>query len=234
MNEKIETDILKRRFTLNELDIKMSDIAKTMGYNHDIPDNIMEMIHHEFSLFEDITDIEGGYQVMDAKLNLPDFSVNVKNQHFFVGKAVYHYLKSSDKIALFVCTAGKTVSDRSKYLMNKGDLLEGYVADVIGSTIVEKAMDVIHSELKKSLRLMNINCTNRYSPGYCNWDVAEQQKLFSFLPPNFCGITLTSSSLMIPVKSVSGIIGIGTNVTFQDYQCTSCNSNNCIYRGKKK
>ncbi|MCK7538940.1 MAG: hypothetical protein MZV63_52410 [Marinilabiliales bacterium] len=46
--------------------------------------------------------------------------------------------------------------------------------------------------------------TNRFSPGYCGWDVAEQHKLFSFFKDNFCGITLTESALMNPVKSVSG------------------------------
>jgi hypothetical protein len=39
--------------------------------------------------------------------------------------------------------------------------------------------------------------------------VAEQHKLFSLLPPGICGITLSDSALMHPIKSVSGITGIG-------------------------
>lgn len=65
--------------------------------------------------------------------------------------------------------------------------------------------------------------TNRYSPGYCGWHVSEQQKLFSLFPvASPCGIQLTDSSLMIPIKSVSGIIGVGSHVRKLEYTCGLC------------
>jgi hypothetical protein len=73
--------------------------------------------------------------------------------------------------------------------------------------------------------------TNRYSPGYCGWDVTEQHKLFQLIPENYCGIKLTPSALMDPVKSISGIIGIGENVKNNPYTCRLCNQNDCVYRG---
>ena len=72
--------------------------------------------------------------------------------------------------------------------------------------------------------------TNRYSPGYCGWDVAEQHKLFQLIPDNFCGVRLNESSLMNPEKSVSGIIGIGENVKYNPYTCRICDMKDCIYR----
>jgi hypothetical protein len=61
--------------------------------------------------------------------------------------------------------------------------------------------------------------------------VKDQFKLFSLLPENFCGIRLTDSALMIPIKSVSGIIGIGENVERKNYPCEICNMKDC-YRKK--
>jgi cobalamin-dependent methionine synthase I len=72
--------------------------------------------------------------------------------------------------------------------------------------------------------------TNRYSPGYCDWPVKDQQKLFSFFPEKFCGIRLSESSLMYPIKSLSGMIGIGSLVSYQLYPCDSCKDENCQYR----
>ena len=72
--------------------------------------------------------------------------------------------------------------------------------------------------------------TNRYSPGYCGWQVAEQHKLFQLIPDNYCGIRLTESALMDPVKSVSGIIGIGENVKINPYTCRMCDMPDCVYR----
>ncbi|MFN2335640.1 MAG: hypothetical protein ABR560_01615, partial [Bacteroidales bacterium] len=58
-------------------------------------------------------------------------------------------------------------------------------------------------------------------------------KLFSFFKDNFCAITLTDSALMNPVKSVSGLIGIGRDVRYTSYQCHICDNKNCIYRNRK-
>ena len=79
-------------------------------------------------------------------------------------------------------------------------------------------------------KLLKEKLTNRYSPGYCHWDVADQRKLFSLFPSAPCGVTLTSSLLMNPVKSISGVIGIGKSVGYRDYPCALCLSNHCIYR----
>ena len=75
--------------------------------------------------------------------------------------------------------------------------------------------------------------TNRFSPGYCGWHVREQPDLFSLFPtPHPCGIHLTDSCLMVPIKSVSGVIGIGPNVKKLEYSCGLCDYKNCYKRRK--
>lgn len=108
-----------------------------------------------------------------------------------------------------------------------------YVLDVIGSVIVEKAMDEIQKKLEDDMKLNGLGISDRFSPGYCDWNVSDQHKLFRLLPENFCGIRLSESSLMNPIKSVSGIIGLGENLKQLGYQCHWCNDPNCIY-GKTK
>jgi hypothetical protein len=114
--------------------------------------------------------------------------------------------------------------------MKEGELLEGYVFDVFGSLIVEEGMDRIQSFLKTKMQEEGLRITNRYSPGYCGWDVSEQKKLFGLLPKKFCGIELTDSCLMRPIKSVSGIIGVGKSVKFNEYSCNLCDEADCLYR----
>jgi hypothetical protein len=118
--------------------------------------------------------------------------------------------------------------------MKDGDLLTGYIYDVAGSVIVDAAADFMQNELELSVNLSGKKITNRYSPGYCGWYVAEQHKLFQLVPDNYCGIRLTESALMDPVKSISGIIGIGANVKMNPYTCGLCEMKNCVYRKKKE
>ncbi len=160
-------------------------------------------------------------------------SVGIEGIVFHVRPIIFSQIRNADGAALFICTAGREVGELSRKSMKDGDLLRGYVYDVIGSEVAENAADMMQAELKRSLEENGLKITNRFSPGYCGWDVAEQHKLFSFFPENYCGITLTDSALMSPVKSVSGLIGIGAKVKYAHYQCHKCDDKNCIYRGRK-
>lgn len=227
-------ELISKKLKLSQLNIEHEEIAGLMGYQDEIPEQINDIISHEFSELRLADDIMGGYKIMSANTKSDDYIITVNNQDFKVGKSVWHFLKNSDKVAMYICTAGKTISDRSKELMSRGDLLEGYVADTIGSVVVEKAMDLIHEQIKTDAINQGQKCTNRYSPGYCDWNVSDQKMLFQNFPENFCDISLSDSCLMIPIKSVSGIIGIGNDVKYQRYTCDSCFLQNCIYRKYRK
>jgi len=228
-------DPLIRHLKPEEIVVEASTIAKLISID---PDNISEpyngIIAEEISQIPSYQNIRGGYRILDNfKVDLEKNTISIDDIEFNAGKEVTRYLKKGEQIGLFTCTAGSEVSLRSKELMNDGNLLEGYICDVIGSVIVEEAMDLIHQQLIKELENKGLNSSNRYSPGYCNWNVSEQKKLFSFFPEGFCGITLSESSLMNPIKSVSGIFVIGKDVKFHKYICNACSSVNCIYRNHK-
>jgi hypothetical protein len=88
----------------------------------------------------------------------------------------------------------------------------------------------MQNDLEKSMASSGTKITNRFSPGYCGWDVSEQHKLFQLLPGTYCGIRLSASALMDPEKSISGMIGIGKNVRHLPYTCNLCDMKDCIYR----
>jgi hypothetical protein len=152
---------------------------------------------------------------------------------FHLGKIVTAALGKSTRIAIFIGTCGKEVENYSRQLMKEGQTLEGYIVDLIGSEIAENIAEYVHKELEKDMAGMGLKITNRYSPGYCKWPVSDQQQLFRLLGESNCGVSLTDSSLMIPVKSVSGMVGIGEQVENRGYSCSICDTDYCIYRDKK-
>ncbi len=168
-----------------------------------------------------------------AKFDETEKSVEINNLVFNLRKIVYGQIKKSDSIAVFLCTAGEETGIRSRRAMKNGDLLTGYIYDVIGSEIAEAAADLMQDNLREAMASEGKKITNRYSPGYCGWDVAEQHKLFQLMPDNYCGIQLNTSALMDPEKSVSGFIGIGEHVRYNQYTCGLCEMKDCIYRKTK-
>jgi len=219
-------------FKHNELKISRYAFACAMGYGAEaMPFPLVEAIDDVLASGDGLCKIEGGYRIIKSvELDRECFSINLDSQIFNVHKIVFQQMKNLESVALFACTAGNGVIEESRRLMNEGEPLKGYVYDVFGSLIVEEAMDRIQEALGARLQEQRLKITNRYSPGYCGWDVAEQKKLFSLLPEKFCGIELTDSSLMRPIKSVSGIIGIGKSVKFNAYTCNLCDEDDCLYR----
>lgn len=217
--------------SFDELQHDPQEIFTILGYaDGEAPD----YLHHTFS--EIIAEagaychIQTGLVQCDKIQHLENHQIRVDDVDLNIGKTIAVQLRKAESLALFVCTIGPKLEEWAKQLMNEGDFFKGYMADAVASQTVELAIDAVQNFLEKDLAENGLKTTNRYSPGYCGWAVSDQQNLFSLLPTNICDIHLTESSLMLPIKSVSGIIGIGPNVRKMDYTCRLCDMKDCFYR----
>ena len=222
---------VKYSLSYSDLTVNLQDTAPLLGYEDDLPDDVLDIVREVMDETAGCFDICGGYQIFDdIVFDADKRQINVAGVDFTPQKIVYHQLKNSECIAVFVCTAGEGISQWSKKMMAANEPLKGYIADVLGSVVAETAIEAIENKLRDEISQKGLKITNRYSPGYCGWDTAEQHKLFRLLSDENCGIHLTESALMQPVKSVSGFIGIGKNVRFNPYTCQLCDAEFCVYR----
>jgi hypothetical protein len=217
-------------FVFNDLYIGQSDLETFMGYQ---PDSDSPFSEEDFqdaiNKAIPVMQIRTGYmRFNEVQHYLGDASLSIGNVHFYTGKIIQRRLMGISGAVLFVCTAGEGIADLVKSSASSGDLLTSYLYDIIGTLTVEKAADKMQKMMEAELGSEGYRTTLRYSPGYCGWDVAEQQKLFSLLPPDVCGVRLSPSSLMHPIKSVSGIIGFGMNIKQLQYHCDSCSFSECF------
>jgi hypothetical protein len=216
----------------SDLKLNVAQIEKVIGYGDgESHETISELIHKVLQEAESECQVKAEYTVYPVDgFNDNEKSVEINGLVFNIKKIVYGQIKKSDSVAVFLSTAGEEIGRRSREAMKEGDLLTGYIYDVVGSEIVEAAADIMQNKLQEVVVSEGKKITNRYSPGYCGWDVAEQHKLFQLMPDNFCKIRLTPSALMDPVKSVSGFIGIGEHIRYNPYTCRLCDMKDCIYR----
>jgi hypothetical protein len=216
----------------NDLHLNSSQIEAVMGYKDGEDSSLVtSLIDEILKESAGLCNIKAQYSVFDdVELNDLTKNLRIRNTDFAIKNIVYTQLKRSDSIAIFLCTAGAEIGIKSKEAMLGKDFLRGYIYDVVGSEIVEASADIMQDGLKELMAISGRKITNRYSPGYCGWNVVEQHKLFDLIPENYCSVKLTQSALMDPVKSVSGIIGIGENVRFNQYTCRMCDMKDCLYR----
>ncbi|MBK9389505.1 MAG: hypothetical protein IPN68_04660 [Bacteroidetes bacterium] len=225
----------KFQYSFNDLDVKISDVESLLGYNET---SEREMIQ---SLIEEAIQEAAGYCSIRAEYRIfknvilddRNKAIFINDVKFDVQKIIFNQMKKSESMAVYVSTAGAGIGERSREIMMGGDPLKGYILDIIGSLTVDAASDLMQSDLAASLGQSGIKITNRFSPGHCGWSVADQHKLFMLMPDNFCGISLTGSALMEPIKSTSGFIGIGEHVKYNNYICSYCDMKECAYRELK-
>ncbi len=234
---KVDSNILYKnvKIDVSNLIISKEEIEFSLGYiDGKIPSHFSKMLNQIISQLPKKCKIKAGYGVFDVeKPSDRGDGLIIGNTFFNVQRIVASQFKKAEKAALFACTIGSVMEKWSKQLLNKGEPVLSYFVDTVASVVVESATNFLHDYIRKEMNKLDLKITNRYSPGYCDWSVSEQHFLFSFLPNNFCGITLNESAMMLPIKSISGIIGIGKNVKYTDYICDKCKRKDCTYRSKR-
>lgn len=107
----------------------------------------------------------------------------------------------------------------------------GLLLDTAASLAAEHEADRLMDRLGGALG-PGMGLTSRYSPGYCDWALHEQRKLYALLPKYPAGTELSPDHLMSPRKSVSGIVGVGPDqaVSRLGCACHSCTRSDCEHR----
>ena len=205
------------------------ELVNASGNFGDSPDAMMLKIASEVITEAPLlTNIEAG--IILKPIDVDAEKVKVENIELHPGKKIAAYMRKAEHGAFFIATAGAGLETLGQQELTNGDILKGYYFDLLGSLTVEKAMDVFQEEFREELMANGLKISNRYSPGYCEWSVADQKQLFQLFNHSCCNVKLNDSALMQPVKSISGLIGVGKEIRFFQHSCSTCNSQNCVYR----
>lgn len=214
-----------------DLAVDRAGIVSVLGYCPDgMPEHFGEMLDEALARAAKLCRPRAGYRLVPAHRTEGRLDALTVGAHVFtVQKIVAGALGRAERAAVFAATIGPAFEEWARSTMADDPAL-GFIADAVGSAVAEALADRLHDQVEAAMAARDWKITNRYSPGYCGWSVAEQHALFSLLPDTFCGITLGESALMHPVKSVSGIIGVGPAVKHNDYLCGVCTQPDCTYR----
>ncbi|MDP8218500.1 MAG: vitamin B12 dependent-methionine synthase activation domain-containing protein [Candidatus Theseobacter exili] len=126
---------------------------------------------------------------------------------FLKSRDLANHLKRSSKITFFALTLGNRFFNYIENYSKEKRVAEAAVLDAVGSEAVEAFAEKFSSVIKDLARRDRCSITKRYSPGYGDWNLGVQKNLLSWLSAEKIGISLESSGIMIPEKSITGVIG---------------------------
>ncbi len=135
-------------------------------------------------------------------------------------------------VGVAICTVGDSIEARVRELFDARDFPLAVMLDSVGSGGAECLAEYVNDLLCQGEIPEGLKVTNRVSPGYAGWDVAEQTALFALCPGDPIGVSLNEYCVMTPAKSISFLVGIGPEARIDHYftQCRRCWMKHCAYR----
>jgi len=154
----------------------------------------------------------------------------------FCSRKLAKTLTPCHEVIVFIATIGEKFEKEIETLMRRNRSSMAFIMDAVGSVAIENTVErfqKLHADAyKKNSQYVSL----RFSPGYCDWSIEEQKKIFSLFEVEQISVRLSASYLMHPRKSISGVFGITPpmKAAFQRYNpCRDCQKKSCEGRREK-
>ena len=126
----------------------------------------------------------------------------------FAGNDIPRMLEPCEEVVLFGATLGPGV-ERLMMRYEVVNAADSVIMDACASTAIENICNNFESDMRSAVEAEGRYLTDRFSPGYGDLPIAEQPKIFALLDmTRRIGVSLTPTTIMVPRKSVTAIMGI--------------------------
>jgi hypothetical protein len=213
-----------------DFEIDKNQVCQYIGYEDDqnVSARISALIDDYAEHAHSLINPSFSYVIKDVEWARGSISL-IEGSIILKSRIITRLLERCTQVAIFLVTIGKYLEETSFQLARDGLVLQATVLDAIGSDAVEKVAGFAQGRIKEIVKAQQHVTSRRFSPGYCDWNIGQQRMLFYALTGNTIGVRLTGECLMIPQKSISGIVGIApSNANVENYSpCKTCRKQNC-------
>jgi hypothetical protein len=126
------------------------------------------------------------------------------------GGPVAAVVGGADDLVVGVCTVGAPISERAEAYSREKDLFRGMMLSDLASYAVDLVRQGLCELVEAEADGKGLHVSTPLSPGESEWSVREQETLFGLVDASAIGVTLSSSMVMRPLKSLSLIMGVGS------------------------
>ncbi len=139
-----------------------------------------------------------------------------------------HTLCDCERVILFAATVGvgidRLITKHSRLSPSKALMLQA-----IGAERIEALCNTFCTDIKREY---NSELKPRFSPGYGDLPLSVQKDIFAVLDcEKRIGLTLNSSLVMSPTKSVTAFVGLSSAENISSNKCSLCEKADCTFRG---
>lgn len=141
------------------------------------------------------------------------------------------HLSSCREVFLLAATLGAQ-ADWLLQRCEKLSMSRAVVMQACAAAAIEAYCDEVQEALEKTVAAEGLYLRARFSPGYGDFPLSHQRELLALLEAGKrIGLTATDSSMLVPTKSVTAVIGLTADAaSCHTHHCAACPKTNCPFR----
>ena len=149
------------------------------------------------------------YQIYDIRCDIDNEAILLPECGLTLpGRDLYEHLRQCRKCAVMAATLGIEADNLIRIAENT-EMSRAVVLDACATEMVEKLCDAAELEIAQIAARENRGLQSRFSPGYGDCPLSAQRSIVNALnATRLIGLTVTPTSLLMPTKSVTAVIGL--------------------------
>ena len=175
-----------------------------------------------------LLNVRGAWEIYDYRNHIVASEPPIE----ILGKSIVKHLDGCEKVICMAVTVGAEIEREVTRKFERGEYLASVLLDAAATAAVEQAADLMEKNFAARFAKDGFKLRWRFSPGYGDWNLTEQAKLFKISGAEQIGLSLTSAMMLEPRKSVTAIIGAIRNeeLGIRNANCAACNKVDCPMR----
>ena len=149
----------------------------------------------------------------------------------FESKLLAQHLGTAERIIIILTTIGERLEERVSEIWD-ADMVYALALDGAGSASVEALANAACLYFEQRAAEVEMQVSIPFSPGMVDWSVSDgQPQIFRLLGEAGSIVQLSPSSIMIPRKSLTMVMGIGAELKSSGRTCDFCTMREtCLYQ----
>ena len=153
------------------------------------------------------------------------------------GKKIGRHLAGCEKIIALSATIGEDIEETITQRFAKGEYSSAVLMDAAATAAVEQVADGMEKAIAPKMAAQGFLLKWRFSPGYGDWPLEQQPDMVRLAQAEKIGVSLTSSMMLMPRKSITAIIGLYRKQEKNAPEpapkgCAACQQTDCPSRRK--
>jgi hypothetical protein len=147
------------------------------------------------------------------------------------GPLIPQHMAPATRVRVLICTLGPELEARVAFEMGRNPPL-GMALDAYGSAAIQELATMACGYFEAEAKSEGLGTTIPLSPGMIGWPLDQGQlELFALVDATQIGVTLTTGLQMIPRKSLSMVVGLGSDMERSGRACDYCSmQETCRYQ----